>query len=84
MIGFLAANWIWIVLVVGMLAMHRMHGGHGGGCGGAGHRSGHAPSRSEADQPPSAGTNPDRPTGGDGSTPTRRGDKVGASTHRGC
>ena len=32
MSGFLAANWLWIVLVVGMLAMHRR-----GGCGMHGH-----------------------------------------------
>lgn len=34
MIDFLAANWLWLVLIVGMLAMHRMHGG---GCGGHSH-----------------------------------------------
>ena len=31
MIEFLAANWLWIVFVVAMLAMHRR-----GGCGGHG------------------------------------------------
>ena len=34
MIDFLSANWVWIALVVAMLAMHRgggcgSHGGHG-------------------------------------------------------
>ena len=33
MISFLAANWVWIVLIAAVLAMHRhggcgMHGGH--------------------------------------------------------
>lgn len=37
----LSGNWIWVVLVVGMLAMHLFgHGGHGGkgghGCCGGG------------------------------------------------
>lgn len=36
MMSFLAANWIWIVLVGAMLAMHLRHGGSHGGCG-AGH-----------------------------------------------
>lgn len=42
MLDFLARNWIWIVLVGGMLVMHlRGHGGHGsGGCGG-GHGHSH-------------------------------------------
>ena len=33
----LSGNWIWVVLIVGMLGMHLFaHGGHGGGgcCGG--------------------------------------------------
>lgn len=34
MIEFLAANWLWIALVVAMVAMHR-----GGGCGSHGHDS---------------------------------------------
>ena len=34
MIEFLAANWVWIVLVGAVLAMHR-----GGGCGSHGHGS---------------------------------------------
>ena len=39
MITFLSANWLWIVLIGGMLFMHLGHGGHGsgGGCGHAGH-----------------------------------------------
>jgi hypothetical protein len=32
MLGFVQANWIWILLVVGMFVMHRKHGGLG--CGG--------------------------------------------------
>ena len=42
MTRFLEANWIWILLIGGMLAMHlrHRHGGHmgagmGGGCGGS-------------------------------------------------
>lgn len=39
MIDFLAANWLWIALIVFFVAMHRgghgcgMHGGHGGHAG---------------------------------------------------
>lgn len=29
MTDFLAANWLWIVLIVFMVGMHRGHGGHG-------------------------------------------------------
>jgi hypothetical protein len=42
-IEFLAANWLWIALVVFFVAMHRsghgcgMHGNHGGHAGHAGH-----------------------------------------------
>lgn len=44
MIGFLTANWVWILLVGAMLWMHLGHGGHSGhgghgGCGG-GHQNG--------------------------------------------
>ena len=41
MTDFLAANWLWIVVVVAMLAMHR-----GGGCGSHGHSS-HGSTRSD-------------------------------------
>lgn len=34
MIDFVAANWVWIVVVVAMVAMHRR-----GGCGSHGHGS---------------------------------------------
>jgi len=41
MLAFLSTNWLWILLIGGMLFMHLGHGGHagGGGCGGghAGH-----------------------------------------------
>ena len=45
MLAFLANNWIWILLVGGMLFMHRGHGGgHGGagsgGCGAHNHEGG--------------------------------------------
>lgn len=36
MIEFLAANWLWIVFVIAMVAMHRH-----GGCGSHGHGGGH-------------------------------------------
>lgn len=38
---FLSANWLWILLIGGMVWMHLGHGGHGGhgGCGGH-HQSG--------------------------------------------
>ena len=35
---FLSANWLWILLIGGMVWMHLGHGGHGG-CGGH-HQSG--------------------------------------------
>lgn len=42
MLDFLSANWVWILLVGGMLYMHLGHrGGHGGHGGGGGH-DGHA------------------------------------------
>lgn len=48
MLTFLTTNWLWILLIAGVLFMHMGHrsghdSGHGGGCGGghAGH-SGHA------------------------------------------
>lgn len=37
MTDFLAANWVWIVLVVALLAMHR-----GGGCGSHGSHTSHS------------------------------------------
>ena len=39
MLAFLSANWLWIVLVGGMLFMHLGHGGHGMRHGGHGARS---------------------------------------------
>lgn len=48
MLDFLSANWLWILLIGGMLYMHLGHGGHGGhgGCGGHG---GHAHSNDQHD-----------------------------------
>lgn len=47
MLEFLSGNWVWILLIGGMLFMHLGHGrGHGGhmGCGGHQHSgSGHQP-----------------------------------------
>lgn len=47
MLEFLSSNWVWLLLIGGMLFMHLGHGrGHGGhmGCGGHHHtRSGHQP-----------------------------------------
>lgn len=51
MLGYLSANWIWILLIGGMLVMHLGHGRHGhghggggGGCGGHGaSHDGHEP-----------------------------------------
>ena len=40
MIKFIAANWVWIALIVGMLAMHGR-----GGCGMHGHRQHKVPER---------------------------------------
>lgn len=34
---FLGGNWLWILLVAGMLWMHLGHGGHGGHGGSGGH-----------------------------------------------
>lgn len=51
MLEFLSSNWLWILLIGGMLFMHLGHGrGHGGhmGCGGHQHSgNGHEP----ADEP---------------------------------
>jgi len=37
MLEFLSGNWLWILLIGGMMFMHLGHGGHGGGSGEAGH-----------------------------------------------
>ena len=37
MLEFLSSNWLWILLIGGMVFMHLGHGGHGGGSGQAGH-----------------------------------------------
>jgi hypothetical protein len=45
MLAFLAANWLWMLLIGGMLVMHLGHRHHGdghGGCGGGGEHTGHA------------------------------------------
>ena len=49
MLDFLSSNWVWILLIGGMLIMHLghggghgEHGGHDGHGGGAAGRSGHA------------------------------------------
>lgn len=50
MLTFLSANWLWMLLIAGMLVMHLGHrnhdGGHGGcgggGAGGGGEHTGHA------------------------------------------
>lgn len=42
MIGFLTANWLWILLIGAMVAMHLGHGRHGNGHGGGGCGGGHA------------------------------------------
>jgi hypothetical protein len=59
MTAFLAANWIWIVLVGSMVFMHlghrhAGHGGHGGGCGGGTQQPGEEP------EPTSHGAHPER------------------------
>ena len=57
MLEFLSSNWLWILLIGGMLFMHLGHGrGHGGqmGCGGHQHSgSGHqsADEHSAGDRP---------------------------------
>ena len=42
MTRFLAANWLWILLIGGMVVMHFGHGraGHMGGCGGYSNHAG--------------------------------------------
>ena len=37
MLEFLSNNWLWILLIGGMLFMHLGHGGHGGSGGQSGH-----------------------------------------------
>ena len=65
----LNANWLWLVLIAGMLwmhlGMHRGHGGHGGHGGGHARHIGH-------DQDRSAATAAGRDTDG------------GGHRHRGC
>ena len=46
---FIAANWLWIVFVVAMIAMHR-----GGGCGSHGSHGGHS-THDQADRSAGAG-----------------------------
>lgn len=54
----LTDNWIWVLLIGGMLAMHLFghghggHGGHGGGCGSGGHR--HKSANKAAEKGPEA------------------------------
>lgn len=57
MLNFLSSNWIWIVLVGGMLWMHLGHGGHGGrgghgGCGGHQHGGHHEAADGQQARPP--------------------------------
>lgn len=42
MLSFLSANWLWILLIGGMVTMHLRHGAHAGGSHGAGCGGGHA------------------------------------------
>ncbi len=51
MTRFLASNWIWILLIGGMLFMHlgHRHGGHMGGGMGGGRGGGHAGHEQEHD-----------------------------------
>jgi len=82
MVRWLSANWIWLVVVGGMvwmhLGMHRGHGGHGGGHGGHAHgshggHSGPGPQR----QPTAVGH-----ANHDG--PPREDEQVSGHRHRGC
>lgn len=60
MLEFLSSNWLWILLIGGMLLMHLGHGrGHGGHMGGGSH--GHSGSGHEPAQEPSAGERPADP-----------------------
>lgn len=73
MLEFISANWLWILLIGGMVFMHLGHGGHGGqgghgGCGSHGGHSGHSEhsghgSRGQEDRGSSDG-NGDRVDGG--------------------
>lgn len=42
MLSFLSANWLWILLIGGMVTMHLRHGSHAGASHGAGCGGGHA------------------------------------------
>ena len=77
MIGFLTANWVWLLLIVGMFAMHRMHGG----CGGHQHRS-DGDSARHNHQPPSAAPAPTHVA--DAPQRDRTPAHATASRHRGC
>jgi len=83
MVRWLSANWIWLVVVGGMLwmhlGMHRGHGGHGihGGHGGQSHR-GHDASTAPQEERSPAGPGGDD---GHGSEPAVA---SGSHRHRGC
>lgn len=60
MLEFLSSNWLWILLIGGMLFMHLGHGrGHGGHMGCGGHQ--HSGSGQQAADEASAGDRPADP-----------------------
>ncbi len=61
MLNFLTSNWIWILLIGGMLVMHLRHG-HGGHGGGGGHM-GHSASDTVDHQPANQHSGHDQATG---------------------
>lgn len=78
MLRWLSANWIWVVVVGGMLWMHRGHGGHGGH---GGHRAqGGTPPREEAPTPVGHAGHGGKATAAE----TSPSETAGSHRHRGC
>ena len=61
--SWIGSNWIWIILIGGMIAMHLLHGGHGGHAGTSGQfDQSHAPEGAHSahrTQPPALGDKDD-------------------------
>ncbi len=71
--SWITSNWIWMILIGGMIAMHLRHGGHGGHGGGT--------SRHSNQSNPPEGTQSTR-----GTQPPALGDEDASAPtkHRGC
>lgn len=78
MVRWLSANWIWVIVIGGMLWMHLgMHRGHGGH-GGHGRHGGGSPGTSEPQQRPAAVGH------ADSDRSPHEDEQAGGHRHRGC